>query len=113
LYLFGDSPEGLEQARGIDQTIAQVPGLEGLTILEDYLEGARQRAAERPGWAGIEPMLRDAGRDLKAPTHWVESEDGRRDVMPATSEVEQREQERMMARLATAEQPTESNGSGA
>src|SRR5436190_4187460 len=33
IYQFGDSPEGREQIRGIDETIAAVPGLEGLTLL--------------------------------------------------------------------------------
>jgi hypothetical protein len=40
LYLFGDSTEGREQARGIDETIAAAPGLERLRLLEDYLDGA-------------------------------------------------------------------------
>ena len=53
LYLFGDGPEGREQIREIDQTISDVPGLEGMTIVEDYLDGALRRAAERPGWAGV------------------------------------------------------------
>jgi hypothetical protein len=56
LYLFGDSPEGREQIRGVDRTISEVPGLEGLTLLEDYLDGAIQRARERPGWAGVAPI---------------------------------------------------------
>src|ERR671923_2749334 len=55
LYLFGDSPEGREQIRGVDETISAVPGLDGLTILEDYLEAAERRAAERPGWSGMTP----------------------------------------------------------
>ena len=49
LYLFGDGPEGRDQIREIDQTIAGVPGLEGMHLLEDYLDGALRRAAERPG----------------------------------------------------------------
>src|ERR687887_714822 len=32
IYLFGEGPEGLEQIREIDRTIAEVPGPEGLTI---------------------------------------------------------------------------------
>src|SRR3954447_24994942 len=63
LYLFADSPEGREQARGIDETIAQVPGLEGLTLIEDYLDAAERRAAERPGWAGAEPAAPDRNGD--------------------------------------------------
>jgi rubrerythrin len=53
LYLFGDSPEGREGAREIDRTIAEIPGLEGLTMIDDYLAGAHERAARRPGWAGV------------------------------------------------------------
>jgi hypothetical protein len=54
LYLLGDgSAEGAEAARQIDDTIASLPGLEGLTLLQDYDAAARRRAAERPGWAGV------------------------------------------------------------
>jgi len=56
LYLFGDSPEGREGARQIDSTIAELPGLEGLSLAEDYLDAALARARERPGWAGVTPM---------------------------------------------------------
>jgi rubrerythrin len=96
LYLFADGPEGREHARGIDETISAVPGLEGLTLLEDYLDDAIRRANERPGWAGVRPVplaRRDNGQP-PVPTHWVESERGRPDLMPATSEVERREEER-------------------
>ena len=96
LYLFADGPEGREHARGIDETISAVPGLEGLTILQDYLDGAIRRASERPGWAWITPPptpRRDNGHP-PAPTHWAESEEGRPDVMPATSDVERREEQR-------------------
>src|SRR5262245_248874 len=99
LYLFGDSPEGREQARGIDETIAAVPGLQGLTVIEDYLDGAQRRVAERPGWAGIAPMPRTTNGDAPVPTHWADSAEGRGDVMPATSDVERREEEKMAARL--------------
>jgi len=103
LYLFADSPEGREHARGIDETIADVPGLEGLTILQDYLDAATRRAEERPGWAGIKPAIQsratNGDRPPAVPTHWRESEEGRPDVMPATSEVERREEERMAERL--------------
>jgi len=95
LYLFADSPEGREHARGIDETIAAVPGLEGLTILQDYLDAAIRRASERPGWAGVKPMApprRENGQP-PVPAHWAESEEGRPDVMPATSDVERREEE--------------------
>ena len=52
LYLFGDSPEGREGAREIDRTIAELPGLEGLTLIEDALDRALARAAQTPGYAG-------------------------------------------------------------
>lgn len=52
LYLFGDSREGREAIRGIDAPIAELPGLEGLTLLEDVLDRALERAERRPGWAG-------------------------------------------------------------
>jgi hypothetical protein len=75
LYLFADAPEGREHARGIDETISAVPGLEGLTLIQDYLDAAERRVAERPGWAGVTPMpgpRRDNGH-TPAPTHWRES----------------------------------------
>jgi rubrerythrin len=53
LYLFGDSPEGREAIREIDASVAELPGMAGLTLLEDYLDAALARAAERPGWAGV------------------------------------------------------------
>jgi hypothetical protein len=69
LYLFGDSAEGREHAIAIDATIAEVPGLEGLCLLEDYLDAALGRAAERPGWAGLAPA--PAPVPTRAlPTHW-------------------------------------------
>jgi hypothetical protein len=49
LYLFGDSDKGREHARGIDETISAVPGLEGLTIIQDYLDAAERRVSEHPG----------------------------------------------------------------
>jgi hypothetical protein len=96
LYLFADSPEGREHARGIDETISAVPGLEGLTLVQDYLDAAIRRANERPGWAGVKPMPSRRGENGQppAPTHWAESKEGRPDVMPATSEVERREEQR-------------------
>jgi rubrerythrin len=100
LYLFGDSPEGREHARGIDETISEVPGLEGLTIIEDYLEAAERRAAERPGWAGIRRATRDSAHEVLPSHHWAATTDRRADVMPATSEVERREEAKMAARLA-------------
>jgi hypothetical protein len=74
LYLFGDGPEGREQVREIDRTISEVPGLDGLKLLEEYLDGALARAAERPGWAGVAttPSVAAAnGSGPPAPTHWA------------------------------------------
>src|SRR5436190_3332723 len=100
LYLFGE-PEGREQLRGIDETIAAIPGLAGLTLLEGYLDAAERRATERPGWAGVSSVPRPAARPAAAPSHWGEPLDGRRDVMPATSPIEQREAARMEARMSS------------
>jgi hypothetical protein len=60
LYLFGDSPEGREALRDIDRTIADIPGLEGLTLTEDYVDRALERAARQPGWGGaVQAPMRD------------------------------------------------------
>ena len=59
IYLFGDSPEGRNGIREIDSTFQELPGLEGLTLLEDRLDRALERAARTPGWAGTGPMPRD------------------------------------------------------
>jgi rubrerythrin len=53
IYLFGDSPEGRQALCEIDATISELPGLEGLTLLEDALDAALERAARRPGYAGV------------------------------------------------------------
>lgn len=75
LYLFGDGPAGREQVRGIDRTISEIPGLEGLRLLEDYLDGALRRAAERPGWAGVQsmpgPAAASTNGDAPTPAHWA------------------------------------------
>jgi hypothetical protein len=98
LYLFGDSPDGFEHARGIDETVAAVPGLEGLTLIQDYLAAAARRASERPGWAGVSPA--PARRvPAPAPAHWRVGDD-RADVMPATTPVERREEQAMTLRLS-------------
>jgi hypothetical protein len=75
IYLFGDGPEGREQLREIDRTIADLPGLGGLTIVEDYLEAALRRATERPGWAGIAPLRAAAATNGRppTPTHWAKA----------------------------------------
>jgi hypothetical protein len=75
LYLFGDGPEGRDQIREIDQTIAGVPGLEDMHLLEDYLDGALRRAAERPGWTGVaDTHVAPAHTNGHAPspTHWAQ-----------------------------------------
>jgi hypothetical protein len=73
IYLFGDGPQGREQIRDIDRTIADVPGLADLTLLEDYLDAALDRAAARPGWAGVSPVAATASSNghSAAPTHWA------------------------------------------
>ena len=53
LHLFGDSPEGREAIREIDATVDEIPGLEGLSLLEDYLDCALERAAREPGYGGV------------------------------------------------------------
>jgi hypothetical protein len=53
LYLFGDSPEGLTAVREIDGTVAALPGLQGLTLLEDALDAALARVSRQPGYAGV------------------------------------------------------------
>jgi hypothetical protein len=73
LYLFGYDDEGREMVREIDRTIAEIPGLEGLTLVEDYLEAGLERARLRPGWAGsaappaVDPALRGAPSEAWAP----------------------------------------------
>ena len=51
LYLFGDSPEGRAAIAEIDATISDLPGLGGLSLVEDALELALERARRKPGWA--------------------------------------------------------------
>lgn len=73
LYLFGDSPEGRDGARSIDSTIAAIPGLEGLTLVEDVLDRAVERKRRRPGW-GTPPLL--PVRAKPAPPrdpHWAQT----------------------------------------
>jgi hypothetical protein len=55
LYLFGHDPQGRELVRDLDATVAEIPGLGGLTLLEEVLDEALARARERPGWAGVVP----------------------------------------------------------
>ena len=37
----------------IDATIGEIPGLEQLTLIDDYLEAALARAAAQPRYAGL------------------------------------------------------------
>jgi hypothetical protein len=69
LYLFGYDDEGREMLREIDRTVSEIPGLEGLALLEDSLDGALERARRQPGWAGAveaprpDESLRGAGSE--------------------------------------------------
>jgi hypothetical protein len=80
LYLLGDgSEEGLAAARDIDETIAALPGLEGLTLIQDFLEQARRRGAERPGWAGVTPMPERHEQTIAGTgRHWQRPANGER-----------------------------------
>ncbi len=84
LYLLGDgSEEGAEAAKHIDEMIAELPGLEGLTLVQDYLEAAKRRVAERPGWAGTSAPGRREPRFAGTPGHWPAPRNGdRTDVVP-------------------------------
>jgi rubrerythrin len=84
LYLMGDgSVEGADAARQIDETIAGLPGLEGLTLIQDYLEAAERRVAARPGWAGVPPMPpQRKPSTVGTAEHWPAPEDTSRDDMP-------------------------------
>ncbi len=68
LYLFGHDPPGRELVRDLDATVAEIPGLAGLTLLEEVLDQARARARERPGWAGVVPAPAPDARLQGAPT---------------------------------------------
>jgi hypothetical protein len=69
LYLFGYDDQGREMLREIDATISEIPGLEGLTLLEDYVDAALERADAQPGYGGVIPApgvdqsLRGAGSE--------------------------------------------------
>jgi rubrerythrin len=82
LYLLADSPEGLNAARSIDETIAGLPGLEGLTLIRDYLAGAERRAAEQPGWAGVNAMQASARIDGQRPAPIHRAKVGAREDIP-------------------------------
>jgi hypothetical protein len=45
-----------------------------MTLLEDYLDGALARAAERPGWAGVSQVRAMSPRSnghVPEPAHWT------------------------------------------
>jgi hypothetical protein len=73
LYLFGYDERGREMLREIDATVQEIPGLEGLTLLEDVLDRALDRARRRPGYAGVGPAppvderLRGVGSEAWGP----------------------------------------------
>jgi rubrerythrin len=67
LYLFGDSDEGREAAADIDRVVSDMPGLEGLTLLGDAVDGAAERASRQPGYAGVPAAeVRGNGRAASA-----------------------------------------------
>ena len=70
LYLFADGPEGREAAREIDRAIGGIPGLQGLTLIEDYLDAAVERARGRPGWASATPAA-PRERGGRQSDHWL------------------------------------------
>jgi rubrerythrin len=80
MYLFGDSPQGRQAIREIDATVAELPGLQGLTLLEDVLDRATQHARAKPGYGGVGPALRHgtvvadesgtSGPGSPASAHW-------------------------------------------
>jgi hypothetical protein len=69
LYLFGYDDKGREMLREIDATISEIPGLEGLSLLEDYLDAALERSRAQAGYGGVAPApkidesLRGAGSE--------------------------------------------------
>src|SRR3954454_3716052 len=76
---FPRMPEGRDQIREIDSTIADVPGLEGRHLLEDYLDGAPAggRAARWAGVARTQVALACTNGHAPAPTHWAQAGTGR------------------------------------
>ena len=67
IYLFGDGPAGREQIREIDRTISEIPGLEGLTIVEDYLDAAPSPSGGAPRLGRSGPGLGRAATNGDAP----------------------------------------------
>ena len=68
-------PRDASRSARSTETIADVPGLEGMHLLEDYLDGALRRAAERPGWTGVAdthgPPLTPTAH-APPPAHWAQ-----------------------------------------
>ena len=83
LYLFGYDDEGREMVREIDRTIAEIPGLDGLTLVEDYLDASLERARTQPGWAGVAPAPAVDREVRGASTEAWASSDGERVDVPA------------------------------
>jgi hypothetical protein len=48
LYLFGYDERGREMIREMDATVSEIPGLDGLTLLEGYLDEALERDRGAP-----------------------------------------------------------------
>jgi hypothetical protein len=58
LYLFGYDDRGREMLREIDAVVSDIPGLEGLALVEGVLDKALERSRANPGWAGVAPTPR-------------------------------------------------------
>jgi hypothetical protein len=91
LYLFADAPEGRQAVRDVDGMVRDLPGLQGLTLLEDVLDRAIERARRKPGWAGMGPgVVHGAQHDgaqpngrvaAPSPTHWRPADVPREDAL--------------------------------
>ncbi len=91
LYLFADGPEGRQAVRDVDGMVSELPGLQGLTLLEDVLDRAIERARRKPGWAGTGPGLvygaqhegarPNGGSAAPPPTHWRPADAPREDAL--------------------------------
>ena len=68
LYLFGWDDEGRRMVREVDATVQEIPGLAGLTLLEDVLDAALDRARSTPGYAGVAPAPRRQERVIGSPS---------------------------------------------
>jgi rubrerythrin len=67
LYLFGYDDHGRDMVRELDATVAEIPGLEDLRLLEQVLDEALERTHTRPGWAGVVPAPAAGERLRSAP----------------------------------------------